>query len=125
MLCHYCQFVLKVNPKLKGYINMNPIKNILKKSLLLFKSYGTNLFYILLLLTFFYFAFYKYFYKNNLFGVGTEDMPYVTDFSGAKLINTNLLFTNFKAAKNLTIEQLKEAKNWDKAIYDDKLFQEH
>ncbi|BAY96009.1 MULTISPECIES: pentapeptide repeat-containing protein [unclassified Tolypothrix] len=48
----------------------------------------------------------------------------VTDFSGANLTNTNLLFTNLRGAKNLTLEQLKKAKNWDDAIYDQELYKE-
>lgn len=51
----------------------------------------------------------------------TEDEPYLTDFSEAKLINTNLLLTNFSGAINLTVEQLKKAKKWDDAIYGDEL----
>lgn len=54
----------------------------------------------------------------------SQEIWYATDFSGAKLINTNLLSTNLKGAKNLTVEQLKHAKNWDDAIYEDKLFKE-
>jgi|GEM_PF-1576721 len=47
---------------------------------------------------------------------------YATDFSGAKLTDANLVSTNLKGADNLTVEQLKEAKNWDEAIYDSELF---
>ena len=49
---------------------------------------------------------------------------YETDFYGAKLTDADLVSTNLKAAKNLTAEQLKEAKNWDEAIYNSKLFKE-
>ncbi|AFZ00145.1 pentapeptide repeat-containing protein [Calothrix sp. PCC 6303] len=45
---------------------------------------------------------------------------YSTNFSGAKLTNTNLRFTNLKAVKDLTLEQIKEGKNWDEAIYNSK-----
>ncbi len=51
-----------------------------------------------------------------------REIWYTTDFSEAKLTNANLLLTNLKAAENLTVEQLKEAKNWDEAIYNTKLF---
>jgi hypothetical protein len=51
-----------------------------------------------------------------------REIFYTTDFSGAKLTNANLVSTNLKAAENLTVEQLKEAKNWDEAIYNTKLF---
>ncbi|WP_052754540.1 pentapeptide repeat-containing protein [Calothrix sp. 336/3] len=47
---------------------------------------------------------------------------YYTDFSGAKLTNANLVSTNFTSVKNLTPEQIKEAKNWYEAIYNKKLF---
>ncbi|MBW4450067.1 MAG: pentapeptide repeat-containing protein [Spirirestis rafaelensis WJT71-NPBG6] len=45
-----------------------------------------------------------------------------TDFSGASLNNANLRYTNFKAATNLTRQQLETAKNWDNAIYNNELF---
>lgn len=47
---------------------------------------------------------------------------YETDFSGAKLTDADLVSTNLKAANNLTVEQLKKAKNWDEAIYNSELF---
>ncbi|MEO1430277.1 MAG: pentapeptide repeat-containing protein [Cyanobacteria bacterium J06633_8] len=47
---------------------------------------------------------------------------YETDFYGAKLTDANLTSTSLEAANNLTIEQLKEAKNWDEAIYNSELF---
>jgi uncharacterized protein YjbI with pentapeptide repeats len=46
-----------------------------------------------------------------------DERFYKTDFSGAKLCSANLVSTNLKGAENLTVEQLKEAKNWDEAIY--------
>lgn len=49
---------------------------------------------------------------------------YKTDFSGAVLINTNIKSVNLKGEVNLTVEQLKQAKNWDEAIYDKELFKE-
>lgn len=49
---------------------------------------------------------------------------YSTNFSEAILTNADLKFTNLKAAKNLTLEQLKEAKNWDEAIYNSELFKQ-
>jgi uncharacterized protein YjbI with pentapeptide repeats len=52
----------------------------------------------------------------------TDERWYKTDFSGAKLTDANLISTNFKGANNLTSEQLKNAKNWDEAIYDSDLF---
>jgi uncharacterized protein YjbI with pentapeptide repeats len=47
---------------------------------------------------------------------------YDTNFSGAVLTNANLESANLKGAGNLTVEQLKQAKNWDEAIYGEKLF---
>ncbi|MEH1949509.1 MAG: pentapeptide repeat-containing protein [Nostoc sp.] len=41
-----------------------------------------------------------------------------TNFSGANLIDANLIDADFSYAKNLTPEQVKSAKNWDKAKYD-------
>lgn len=47
---------------------------------------------------------------------------YDTDFSGAVLTNANLKSANLKGVGNLTVEQIKQAKNWDEAIYGEKLF---
>jgi uncharacterized protein YjbI with pentapeptide repeats len=41
-----------------------------------------------------------------------------SDFKGASLYNANINGANFKGAKNLTIEQVKSAKNWRTARYD-------
>lgn len=43
------------------------------------------------------------------------------DFREAKLIDANLVNAKFKNARNLTPEQVMEAKNWELAIYDDGL----
>ncbi|BAY27644.1 pentapeptide repeat-containing protein [Calothrix sp. NIES-2100] len=40
------------------------------------------------------------------------------DLRDANLTNADLSYTNLRYAKNLTPEQVKSAKNWDKAIYD-------
>lgn len=47
---------------------------------------------------------------------------YETDFLGTVLLNANLKSANLKGQVNLTVEQLKQAKNWDEAIYGEKLF---
>jgi hypothetical protein len=49
---------------------------------------------------------------------------YKTDFSGVKLVNTNLYQCDLRSAENIEIKQLKEAKNWDDAIYSKELFKE-
>jgi uncharacterized protein YjbI with pentapeptide repeats len=57
------------------------------------------------------------------FGPSYQDERFFqTDFSEAKLTDANLVSTNLRGAENLTVEQLKEAKDWDEAIYDDELF---
>jgi uncharacterized protein YjbI with pentapeptide repeats len=40
------------------------------------------------------------------------------DLKGASLYKANISSTNFKGAKNLTIEQIKSATNWQSAKYD-------
>jgi uncharacterized protein YjbI with pentapeptide repeats len=40
------------------------------------------------------------------------------DFKDVNLSNANLSFANLRGAKNLTPEQVKSAKNWEKAYYD-------
>ncbi|WP_442941780.1 pentapeptide repeat-containing protein [Nostoc sp.] len=40
-----------------------------------------------------------------------------TNFKGANLSDADLSDTYFIGVKNLTPEQVKSAKNWDKAIY--------
>ncbi|MCC5666505.1 pentapeptide repeat-containing protein [Nostoc sp. CHAB 5784] len=40
------------------------------------------------------------------------------DLSDAKFGGADISYTNFKGAKNLTLQQVKSAKNWDKAKYD-------
>ncbi len=50
-----------------------------------------------------------------------EERFYETDFKGAKLTNADIKYTNFKAAINLTSEQLKLAKNWDEGTYSNDL----
>ena len=40
------------------------------------------------------------------------------DFKHANLNNADLSHANLRNAKNLTVEQVKAANNWDKAAYD-------
>lgn len=49
---------------------------------------------------------------------------YKTDFSGVKLVNANLYACDLRSAKNIEIDELKKATNWDDAIYKDELFNE-
>ena len=41
------------------------------------------------------------------------------DMQNVNLQNTDLLQADFRGVQNLTIEQVKSAKNWDKALYDE------
>lgn len=67
---------------------------------------------------------YKQIYvEDDEFSPGYQtDIWFETDFSGVKLTNTDLKYSNLKSAKNLIPEQLKAAINWDKAQYNDELF---
>ena len=42
------------------------------------------------------------------------------DFSRVKLNGADIKNTDFSNAKNLTVDQIKSAKNWESAIYDEK-----
>jgi uncharacterized protein YjbI with pentapeptide repeats len=55
------------------------------------------------------------FSKANLSGAFLVE---ATNLSGAKFVKANLKGANFQGAKNLTPEQIKRAKYWDKAKYD-------
>ncbi|NJO31190.1 MAG: pentapeptide repeat-containing protein [Richelia sp. SL_2_1] len=54
----------------------------------------------------------------NFFSANLSDTKLSgADFSGTKLSNANLSGANLIEAKNLTPEQIKQAKNWEKAVY--------
>jgi uncharacterized protein YjbI with pentapeptide repeats len=40
------------------------------------------------------------------------------NLDGARIKNVDISGANFSSAKNITVEQIKEAKNWEQAIYD-------
>jgi uncharacterized protein YjbI with pentapeptide repeats len=48
---------------------------------------------------------------------------YETDFSGAILVGANLKSANLKGEANLSVEQLKQARNWDEVFYHKELFE--
>jgi uncharacterized protein YjbI with pentapeptide repeats len=54
----------------------------------------------------------------NLSGTDLSSINFwLTDFQGIKLTNANLEGSNLILIRNLTPEQVKAAKNWEKAIY--------
>ncbi|MDJ0688729.1 MAG: pentapeptide repeat-containing protein [Xenococcaceae cyanobacterium MO_188.B32] len=65
--------------------------------------------------------------KTNLTGADLTGANFSTtdshkaNFAGADLKDAVLFYTNLKQTKNLLIIQVKSAKNWDRAIYDDEL----
>lgn len=48
----------------------------------------------------------------------------ISNFSEAIFNNANLEFANLQGINNLTLEQVKTAKNWDKAVYSSNLYKE-
>lgn len=56
-------------------------------------------------------------FNAELSGANLSD----ANLSNADLHFANLLNVNLRDAKNLTVEQVKSARNWEKALYDDRL----
>jgi uncharacterized protein YjbI with pentapeptide repeats len=46
------------------------------------------------------------------------------NLDGARMKNVDILGTDLRGARNITVEQIKEAKNWEQAIYDNGFCQE-
>ncbi len=61
----------------------------------------------------------------NLMGANLMEANLVeANLVGTYLVLANLMGANLMGAKNLTPEQVKKAKNWDKAIYDERFSQQ-